>query len=253
MIICSVSTIPDRSNDFLRVLDELLLSTVIPDFIYVSISKFYPRLGKSHTEEEINSIFSKLDNYPIKNKIVFYESDIGPCCKLLTPLKEGVDADDVLIIMDDDNGLFPTAVECLVSGYNNYGKDAVYGIMGTICESDDTKFIHGEMVRDGYFLVNLLGGYRGVLYPSHLIPYNDILKWVNNFIDSYKIHNMIPDHDDSIFSAYLSKNRIQSRVVPVFPNDRLNYFPKENSNGIFQDQNLQKSLSIFHETLKKLS
>lgn len=253
MIICSVSTIPDRSLDFIRTLDELLLSTIVPDFIYVSISKFYPRLNKSHTEDELNQIKLKLETYPIPNLIIFYDNDIGPCSKLLTPLSQKkYNDEDCIIIMDDDNGLFPTAIECLISGYRSYGKESVYGIMGTIGSGDSTNFVHGELVHGGYYPVDLLGGYRGVLYPGNLIEYNSLLDWVNKFIEEYSRYGMIPDHDDSIFSEYLKYKKIESRVVPVHPNNILNYWPKENKNGIFQDNKLDKSLSIFHNTLKKL-
>ncbi len=252
MIICSVSTIPDRTNDFLKVLDELLVSTVIPDFLYVSISEYYPRLNKSHSKEDITKIQDKLSRYPIPNRVVSYENDIGPCVKLITPLKNhDIKDEDIIIIMDDDNGLFATAIECLVNGYN-IDNNAVYGIMGTIETHQGTNFVHGESINGGYLPVDLLGGYRGVLYPSKLVPYESLSKWVNNFIDSYAQYGMVPDHDDSIFSAYLNYHKIESRVVSVFPKDKLNYWPKSNSNGIFQDPKLDKSLSIFHKTLESI-
>ncbi len=250
MIVCSVSTIPDRTSDFIQVLDELLVSTILPDFLYVSISKYYPRLGKSHSEEDLKRISDKLENYPIPNRIIFYDKDIGPCVKLITPLENHeLKNDDVIIIMDDDNGLFATAIECLMIGYN-LDKNAVYGIMGTITNGTNTNFVHGEYIESGFCAVHLLGGYRGVLYPVSLIPHKSIMNWVNHFIDSYDQYGMIPDHDDSIFSAYLDHHKIESRVVSVFPKDKLNYWPKSNSNGIFQDSKLNQSLSIFHKSLE---
>ena len=170
MIISSVITVPDRTDDFIKTLDELLLSTIIPDFLYVSISRFYPRLNKSINESDIEKISEKLKNYPIKNRIVFYDQDIGPCLKLLTPLKEhNLQSDDQILIFDDDNGLFPTAIECLKNIHDKCGSDSVYGIMGV----KNGQFVHGEFVDGDYHTVDLLGGYRSILYPANILNYEE--------------------------------------------------------------------------------
>jgi hypothetical protein len=250
MIVSSVITLPDRTDDFIKTLDELLLSTIIPDFLYVSISRFYPRLNKSIDESDIEKISEKLKNYPIKNRIVFYDQDIGPCLKLLTPLKEhNLQSDDQILIFDDDNGLFPTAIECLKNIHDKCGSDSVYGIMGI----KDDKFVHGEFVNGDYHTVDLLGGYRGVLYPSNILNYEELYNWVNMFIDGYKLHDMIAMHDDHIFSYYLKYKNIESRVVNVYPRYegwKINYWPKTNSNGIFQYERVQESIEVLDEVLK---
>ena len=250
MIISSVITVPDRTDDFIKTLDELLLSTIIPDFLYVSISRFYPRLNKSINESDIEKISEKLKNYPIKNRIVFYDQDIGPCLKLLTPLKEhNLQSDDQILIFDDDNGLFPTAIECLKNIHDKCGSDSVYGIMGV----KNGQFVHGEFVDGDYHTVDLLGGYRSILYPANILNYEELYNWVNMFIDGYKIHDMIAMHDDHIFSYFLKSKNIESRVVNVYPRYegwKINYWPKNNSNGIFQYDRVQESIEVLDEVLK---
>jgi hypothetical protein len=247
MVISSVVTVPDRTDDFIEVLDGLLQSTILPDFLYVSICKFYPRLGKSFDEENIFKIKSKLENYPIKNRIVFYDIDIGPCLKLLTPIQEHKLTDsDQILIFDDDNGLFPTALECMMNTGLKCGFNQVYGIMGV----SSGNFVHGEYINGGdYYHVDVLGGYRGVLYPVKVLNFEDLRNWVTMFINGYENHNMIAMHDDHIFSHFLKHKGIERRVVNVYPKNGLNYWPRSNNNGIFQDSELEKSLKILDEIL----
>lgn len=245
MIISSVIIVPDRIDGFLNVLDELLKSTILPDFLYVSIIKYYPRLNKSIDIDDLFKIEEKLKNYPIENRIVFYDQDIGPCLKLLTPLKEHkFEKNDLILIFDDDNGLFNTAIECLINSCNKYGDNSVYGIMGIF----EGKYIHGEYINE-YHIADLLGGYRGVLYPTKLLNYENLKEWTDMFIEVYNEHNMIAIHDDHIFSYYLKYNNIESRIVSVQPNSSLNYWPKNNSNGIFQYDRIDESIEILDEVL----
>jgi hypothetical protein len=167
--------------------------------------------------------------------------------KLLTPIKEhDFSDDDDILIFDDDNGLFPTALECLVNISERCGKSSVYGIMGV----SSGNFIHGEYITSGdYYPVDVLGGYRGVLYPVRTIDIGKLEKWVDMFVMGFGEHNMIAMHDDHIFSYYLKFNKIESRVVNVHPKDGLNYWPKPNNNGIFQDSRLNESLKILDKVL----
>ena len=87
MIIASVVTIPDRIPLLLEALNSILVSTQRPDFLYVSVAKWYPRLEKSILTEELNILTDYLDSFEIPNKLVQYDEDIGPLMKFLTPLE----------------------------------------------------------------------------------------------------------------------------------------------------------------------
>jgi hypothetical protein len=162
MIICSISTIPGRFNSLLIVLNSLIDQTVKPDLIVITISKYYPRSGKSYPEDDLKQLKNLESTFSIPVKIIEREKDIGPTVKLISPLGElELCDDDLIIIADDDNVLYKETIRLLVEGYKKYGT-AVYGIMGKIGEH---IYVHGEKVKSDYQCVELLGGYRGVLYP----------------------------------------------------------------------------------------
>lgn len=253
MIILSVLTIPQRINHFINVLDELLLSTRKPDFIYITISEFYPRLNLSLTKEELTLITNKLETYPIPNKLVILKEDLGTLSKLLTPFThhKNLTNDDYIIILDDDNGLFPLAIHLLTNQAYECDELAVYGLVG----KSNGEYLHGEFFKSGdYYPVDILEGYRGVIYPIRIINTPNLLDWLKTFIDGYKQYNMIPIHDDEIFNYYLQLNNIESRIVNIPMGDRfnLNYKPKPNTNGIQEEKIKDKYKEILNLILNEI-
>lgn len=278
MIVCSISTIPGRLESLITILTRLLESTIYPDIIIITIANYYPRLNKFYSSDEMSKLLSYLQTYKINTKITYQDVDIGPVVKIKSALeywnnlKKSSEDDinekeDVIIILDDDSGLYEKSIELLTDAYIKHG-DGVYGIMGKI--GNDT-YVHGEFlssVGKEYTNVDLLGGYRGVLYPIHLLKKNDtgttspatksskkitFFEWIDMFIKYHKKKNLIAMHDDDIFYYWAKYNNIERRVVKV-PCDIPNfiyYNPINNTNGIFNDKDCNIALDMIKETLKE--
>lgn len=260
MIVCSISTIPDRLESLTTILTRLLKSTKYPDIIIITIANYYPRLNKFYSSDEMSKLLSFLSTYPINSKIVYQDFDIGPVVKIKSALDYWInlkddknEKEDVIIIIDDDSGLYEKSIELLTESYINNG-DAIYGIMGKIGKD---IYVHGEFIKHDreYESVDLLGGYRGVLYPIHLllkkkeIMFND---WLDIFVKEHKKRKLIAMHDDDIFYYWAKYNKIERRVVKV-PCDIPNfiyYNPIKNKNGIFDDIDCNVSLEIIEKVLK---
>jgi hypothetical protein len=249
MIIASIVTIPGRLESLIFVLNDLLKQSLKPDFLYVSVSNFYPRSGKHYPQEHLQYLKDFLNTYPISNKLVTYENDIGPTLKLITPLRELSDEKlntSFIFTFDDDTPLYERTIESLLQAYNK-NKGAVYSFSGT----REGRFLHAELLPHDYdyFEVDVVGGYRGVLYPTHLINKLEFYTWVEMFITSSKKHNLIAMHDDHIFSYYFKYKRIPRRVSNSPFNKEFKYTPISNTDGIFNDSNTSNSFEITKQTL----
>ena len=251
MIIASIVTIPGRLESLIYVLNDLLKQSLQPDLLFVSVSNFYPRSGKHYPGEHLDYLIKFLEDYPISNRLIKYENDIGPTLKLITPLRELSDErlnkDDTFIFtFDDDTPLYERTIESLLQAYNK-NKGAVYSFSGT----REGRFLHAELLPHDYdyFEVDVVGGYRGVLYPTYLINKMEFYTWVEMFIASSKKHNLIAMHDDHIFSYYFKYKRIPRRVSNSPFNKEFKYTPISNTDGIFNDSNTNTSVEITRNTL----
>ena len=248
MIITSIVTIPNRLESLFIVLDSLLNQSIIPDFLYVSLCNYYPRSNKYFSNEEKVKLSLFLSNFKIPNKIIEYDTDIGPLLKLVTPLKNhlNIDNDSFIFTIDDDTPLYEKTLECLLLSYSK-NKDAIYGFSGV----RENNFIHSEFLPENfdYFVVDVLGGYRGILYATHLINKNDFFEWINMFINFSKKYNLIPMHDDHIFSYYFKYKNISRRVSNNPFSKKFIYTPIDNNDGIFNDKNAGLSYEILKNTL----
>ena len=249
MIIASIVTIPGRLESLIYVLNDLLKQSLQPNFLYVSVSNFYPRSGKHYPGEHLQYLKDFLNTYSIPNKLVIYENDIGPTLKLITPLREltDINTDDTFIFtFDDDTPLYERTIESLLQAYTK-NKGAVYSFSGT----REGRFLHAELLPHDYdyFEVDVVGGYRGVLYPTHLINKIEFYTWVEMFITSSKKHNLIAMHDDHIFSYYFKYKKVPRRVSNSPFNKEFKYTPISNTDGIFNDSNTNTSVEITRNTL----
>ena len=247
MIIASICSIPDRLNSLITVLENIKNQTVKPDILYVSISKYYPRSKKLYSEISILSLKSYLDSYSIQNKLIIYENDIGPTLKLITPLRfHNYNPQDFIFTFDDDTPLYERTIETLLAAHEK-DKNAIYALSGT----RQNKFFHAEMLPEdyNYFEIDIVGGYRGVLYPVYLIDKQELFKWIDIFIDTCSKHNTIPMHDDHIFSYYFKHKNIPRRVSNSPFSKQFNYTTIPNEDGIFKDENTMKNMDLINQSL----
>jgi hypothetical protein len=257
MIIASVVTIPDRIQLLIEALNSILVSTQRPDFLYVSVAKWYPRLKKSILTEELNILTDYLDSFEISNKLVQYDEDIGPLMKFLTPLENHeITNQDHILIFDDDVGMFPDGIRLLKGCADLCGWHGGYGFIGV--GFDSNWYLHGEYIQGGeYFQLKLIGGYRGCLYPVAAFDIENLKEYFWWIINEFKNRGSIPLHDDHIISAYCLNNNIPLRLVNIKeklgdpPGSELYYTSKETSNGIMQSPDKDQNWVWLFEILRQ--
>lgn len=245
-MIGSVILLPDRLSNFLEILKSLEYCIQIIDIIYIHIVDYYTRLNKSLSLNEIDTLKKYLETYSIPTKIIHHKKDKGPILKLLGVLPYCKE-DDLIYIFDDDVKIYPMLIFLLYNTYIKYKDRAVYGLMG--CQGN--QFVHGEYLHENYKCVDLLGGYRGVIYPMICIHKEKFIKYLELFIDEFDKNNEIPMHDDHIFASFFKKENIERRVINIYPkleNNKLYYEAYPTMNGIFQDkmtfENIEKIKKI---------
>jgi hypothetical protein len=247
MIIASISTIPGRAESLITVLEALNNQSLKPDFLFISVSKYYPRSKKLYPQEHFEGLKTFLSTYSIQNKLIVYENDIGPLLKLITPLRfYNFKDDDFIFTLDDDTPLYDRTIESLYQAYMK-NKNAVYAFSGT----RQDRFLHAELLPENYdyFEIDIVGGYRGVLYPVNLIDKTDLFKWLDLFINSCAKKLTIPMHDDHIFSYYFKYKNIPRRVSNSPFSKHFSYTTIPNEDGIFNDKTTQENIQIIKDTI----
>lgn len=255
-IIGSVSVLPNRLHHLEKVIYFMVHRfKLLPDFIIVNVSKYYPRTGQVFTKDKIDFVQSMLDNMIPKHicvRVQVFDEDPGPACKLLGGIKYITDyANDCIYTFDDDVILWDEALQGLY-GYFKNNSDMVYCNSGVkLSESTSSSssngsggdiFVHGEPIASNcYIIADILGGYRGVLYPAKYfapafyvdphtksrIVYNPFEEYCGYFIDEFKkrISNdenskpvsTIMMHDDHLFSYYFNWIGVKIAVVSIYP------------------------------------
>jgi hypothetical protein len=252
MIVISICTLPGRLHSLIAVLENLLNQTVKPDLVMISVADYYPRAGKYYDEEDLLHLETWLEHYTIKSEIVKVELDTGPCRKLTTPLlKRSIKDEDFIITIDDDAPFYYKGIEMLLASYEK-NPGAVYGLMGV----RDNTFIHTENIPSDYeyYVVNVLGGYRGVLYKANLFSRGKFFSLVDTIQRAHRSSNMILMHDDHVFSYYFKMMGIERRVAKFIPgeiiSERIAYNPIDNNDGIMQDPRSAESMRLIEKVFR---
>lgn len=248
MIIVSICTIPGRINSLIEVLKSIENQSLMPDKILITISEYYPRSKKYYKIPDIEKLIEFIKDYKIETHINKLILDIGPSLKILSPLSYfNLNQDDFIVTFDDDSIPYSKSIEILHTSYRK-NPESIYGLMGV----RENKFIHTEMLPKDYdyYVVDTLGGYRGIIYPKSLIE-DDFVEWVYKIINIHNQEDLVAMHDDQIFSYYFKYKGIQRRVAKFISDgsDEMKYYPIENKDGIFNDPETLKSLEIINKYL----
>jgi hypothetical protein len=254
MIICSICTIPGRIDSLLDVLNHLEKQTIRVDRVMITICKEYPRLEKQYDVNDLKRLEEYIVEYSLPTSIIQVEEDLGPCLKLHTPLKymDHLTEEDFIFCLDDDCCLIHDgSIQTLLEAYTSYGK-AVYGFMGVIEISSpkQTIFIHAETIENGFAKVTGVGGYRGVLYNAGLL--DNMIEWIDYFVDKHKGTDLLCMHSDHIFSYYMRLYHYEERVVSLYNTQQ--YYLHNLPDSIFSDPRHSLSFKIMRDAfLQKMN
>jgi hypothetical protein len=191
-IVVSMTTIPERieSGTIKKTIDSILKQSYPIVCFYINIP-YQTSKGKLYPEDKITELKQQ---YP---SVVFnrVDKDLGPIIKLI-PTLNFIDADEWIVLVDDDTSYYPNMITKLVeSGY-----DAV-GYAGRLY---DMNFIDSSTIYKDTRCA-LLETFAGVLYKNQTF---------NTFIEYYKENeNVCTFQDDIMIGYYLEKMNIKRHVL----------------------------------------
>jgi len=190
-IIVTMTTIPERIHE--NIIDKTLISledqTVKPDIIYINI----PSKTKNGEEYPIHKLNEKTQKY---NNVQIHSisEDLGPITKVV-PIVNEINADDNIIIVDDDVSYHKNVIEDLMKA----NKPAV-GFVGR--NSSTADWVTGESYEGG---VDFLETYAGVLYKGYL------LQKLDKFYQT--LDQTCMNQDDIVIGKHLQNQGIIPHVI----------------------------------------
>lgn len=184
----SITTIPPRINKDLYNLLEQYEQYNIP--VILSIPKEYKKWGKFDIPKELFQYKNIKIHRPLK--------DYGPSTKLLGALEAITDED--LVITFDDDMVYENPKEIIDYYIEEYNKHKCIITAGGI-KLDHYPYRCGDGLNYSTYnnYVNLVAGYRGVLYPVKLIQKESI----------YALDSKLPEgifNDDDIYFGIMAKH-----------------------------------------------
>lgn len=126
----SLTTIHSRLYGLCDTIESIVQGTVLPDHIYIILSKDPFLLDEGVTEE---TVMTQLSNVLVLKRSfpfisVIFTQNIGPHRKLLPLLRQKWDEDCVIITIDDHEIYSRTAIAGLIQYYVSSAKDAVIAL-----------------------------------------------------------------------------------------------------------------------------
>ena len=246
MIYTSIILLPGRIEGFKLLLQQLPSYPI--DFLYIHLCRYYPRLNTSFPAIELVELSQSLPDFPVEYRILFHHDDIGPSLKIygLLPELDVIARDsNYILLLDDDTVHHPSIIKQLC---DSTPTQCITGCMGV----NPPRFIHGEEIQSETE-VRVLGGYRGVLYPTEILrslktPFRE---YIQEIVGIYKLElGTIPLHDDHIFASFFRRNKVPLQVVPLqWNHSGTPYKILKNSNGIFQSDANDKQLALLERFL----
>lgn len=212
-----------------------------PDKLILYVPPIFKRTNEPYVvPEDISKLQEK---YPIF-EIHHVEEDKGPVTKIYYALKDFCQPTDILISIDDDAIYERHFVQEFLDGHQKQPK-SMLGFMGI---DKDHKFIHAEFVQvpdpmRQFRDVEVLGGFRGILYARNLIQ-DDFFEHADKLNQKHlEIQNTAMLEDDTYIAKYCKLKGIPQQVLGTYiignPNSQNLH---EIINIILLDENKQNGL-----------
>lgn len=211
-VVISLTTLPSRIEGLKYTINSLMDQTVLPDKVILNL----PKLSKRE------KISYRIPDYIRNNPIIFVnhvDKDLGPATKLLpTLISYETDPEKLIIVLDDDQ-IYPKQ---LVENYLVQSKkhpDAALTLCGWYLPKDlkhnEREQIYGAIVRtyrrDNSIKevrqVDCLQGASSYAVKPKLFDKN-VFDYTNSPEEAFYV-------DDIWFSGHLAKRNIQVMVVPI--------------------------------------
>jgi hypothetical protein len=224
-VFISLTTIPSRSKNIIFSLNSILNQTIIPQKIFITISK--KNLREQQIDYQIPEIIKK---YPLI-EIIIIDKDNGPINKLYGGISKCEYNDDIIITVDDDSIYNRYMIENIYK-YSQKYKNQVIGTIGRI---DYNTKIFGYYTRKP-IEVKLLEGYGAIGYRKKFLSLQDI--------NTDNLSKEIIFNDDIYISYLLKKKNIKSIMIPSNIKEPITYtiftektnplWKQNENNGLFK-------------------
>lgn len=217
-VVGSITTMPGRYAKLLRTLRSLHKQDYPLDAIYLGISKESRRLKLEYPEfpDEIKQLCT----------IVVCDEDYGPCTKIVGGLISEDDPDTIIVTFDDDVIYSPNLISSMLAYHHKYPNSAI-GSNGILLKFGFPFYssisnrglimdrITGPIFSQEGRLVDALCGFSGVLYVRKFFPHRSQLH--DKFLKYPLMDDDVYFNDDIMISAFLSRDKIDRRVVLNIP------------------------------------
>jgi len=204
----SLTSIFQNQLILLKTLQSIINQTLLPDKIYLYLSKEPYLLDKGFTNG-LDSIQSDLKQF-IKNYnsliTIQFVKNTGSYRKLLPLLEQKKDEDCLILTIDDDTVYHPKLIEHYVEDYNTYHCCISYrGFQMKMKYSmDELNYKDRETINIGKHLFNFHTGKGGVLYHPSMF-----LKTYSIIFDESIYKSLCPAQDDVWFVFCRIVNNIE--------------------------------------------
>jgi hypothetical protein len=212
--IVSFTTIPSRINNISIILESISKQTIIPDHIVIHCPTKCIRInGETDTEKMLTIV----NESPIKDRVIINPcNDYGPITKIfpLIHMKDLVNDDDNIIIIDDDHCYHPKLFETLLTDFYKNNRKTCICVSGLIYPRQVNSPYY--ISRNGQPTELMEASFSYILQRSFL--QQDLDKWVLHDItdmEMVKSNHWINAFlsDDYVISRYMDMKKIQKKVI----------------------------------------
>jgi hypothetical protein len=216
-LVATLTSVPGREDILIEACRSIANQTVKPDAIYLTIPKFYSRLGKTYEKipEEIKTLCT----------IVNIDEDFGPISKIYGGISQETDPETIIISCDDDIKYPPTTFAELLEKSREYPDASICG-SGMLVKKGLTMCsmytnmswykpyngIFGFIPPKNGRKVDLIFGSSGVLYKRKF--FGSFAEAVEKMFKIAFVDHSIFCNDDVLISAYLQKRNIDRITFP---------------------------------------